>query len=171
MCIIAPFVFLLINRYCGRHSHLEIASEKFQQFYFSINNTRLKTYPIILWILSYHLYHINYMISIAPIGSRRWNWKFREKHFWNPNPELMLHSSYSFWKNTFYIFHNFFMVAYLLSPDRCHWWIAKVKKYNLNVTEFRDSDFKNAFPGIFNFTVGILVQAWIWRKKSLSRSQ
>ena len=21
------------------------------------------------------------------VGSRRWNWKFREKHFWNPNPE------------------------------------------------------------------------------------
>ena len=27
----------------------------------------------------------------------------------------------------------------------------------MNVTEVRDSDFKNAFPGIFNFTVGILV--------------
>ena len=27
----------------------------------------------------------------------------------------------------------------------------------MNVTEIRDSDFKNAFPGIFNFTVGILV--------------
>ena len=26
----------------------------------------------------------------------------------------------------------------------------------LNVTEVRDSDFKNAFPGIFNYTVGIL---------------
>ena len=26
----------------------------------------------------------------------------------------------------------------------------------LNVTEVWDSDFKNAFPGIFNFTVGIL---------------
>ena len=25
------------------------------------------------------------------------------------------------------------------------------------LTETRDSDFKNAFPGIFNFTVGILV--------------
>ena len=34
---------------------------------------------------------------------------------------------------------------------------AKVKNYNLNVTEVRDSDFKNAFPGIFNFTVGILI--------------
>ena len=34
--------------------------------------------------------------------------------------------------------------------------MAKVKNYNLNVTEVRDSDFKNAFPGIFNFTVGIL---------------
>ena len=30
------------------------------------------------------------------------------------------------------------------------------KNYNLNVTEVLDSDFKNAFPGIFNFTVGIL---------------
>ena len=29
------------------------------------------------------------------VGSRRWNCKFREKHFWNPNPELLLHSSYS----------------------------------------------------------------------------
>ena len=27
---------------------------------------------------------------------------------------------------------------------------------NLNVTEVRDSDLKKAFPGIFNFTVGIL---------------
>ena len=34
--------------------------------------------------------------------------------------------------------------------------MAKVKNYYLNVTEIRDSDFKNAFPGIFNFTVGIL---------------
>ena len=32
-----------------------------------------------------------------------------------------------------------------------------VKNYNLNVTEVRDSDFKNSSPGIFNFTVGILV--------------
>ena len=35
-------------------------------------------------------------------------------------------------KNTFYIFHN------------------------LNVTEVRDLDLKNAFPGILNFTVAIL---------------
>ena len=33
---------------------------------------------------------------------------------------------------------------------------TKVKNYNLNITEVRDSDFKNAFRGIFNFTVGIL---------------
>ena len=31
-----------------------------------------------------------------------------------------------------------------------------VKNYNLNVTEVLVSDFKNAFSGIFNFTVGIL---------------
>ena len=34
----------------------------------------------------------------------------------------------------------------------------KVKNYNLNVTEVRDSDFKNAFSRIFNFTVGILIR-------------
>ena len=33
----------------------------------------------------------------------------------------------------------------------------------MNVTEVRDSDFKNAFPGIFNFTVGILT-----RKRALT---
>ena len=33
---------------------------------------------------------------------------------------------------------------------------CQVKNYNLNVTEIRDSDFKNAFSEIFNFTVGIL---------------
>ena len=43
---------------------------------------------------------------------------------------------------TFYIFHNFYMVADLLQ--------------DLNGTEIRDSDFKITFPGIFNFTVGIL---------------
>ena len=31
------------------------------------------------------------------LGSRRWSWKFREKHFGNPNPELRWHSSYSCW--------------------------------------------------------------------------
>ena len=31
------------------------------------------------------------------VGSRRWNWKSRKKHFWNPNSEFLLHSSYSFW--------------------------------------------------------------------------
>ena len=30
------------------------------------------------------------------IGSRRWNWKFR-KFFLNPDTELLLYSSYSFW--------------------------------------------------------------------------
>ena len=43
------------------------------------------------------------------------------------------------------------MVAYLLSPNRCHWWIAKVKNYNLNVIEVRDSDLKNAFYWNFQF--------------------
>ena len=39
--------------------------------------------------------------GIRGIGSQRWNWKFRVKHFWNP-------------KNIISVFHNFFMVAYLL---------------------------------------------------------
>ena len=34
---------------------------------------------------------------------------------------------------------------------------TKVKNYNLNVTENLVSDFKNAFSGIFDFTVGILI--------------
>ena len=44
--------------------------------------------------------------------------------------------------------------------------IKIVQNYNLNITEIRDSNFKNAFPGIFNFTVGILLitrsPPWIW---------
>ena len=48
------------------------------------------------------------------------------------------------------------MVAYLLSLNRCHWKIAKVKNYNFNVTEVLVWDFKNALSGFFNFTVGIL---------------
>ena len=35
--------------------------------------------------------------------------------------------------------------------------------YNLKVTEVRDSDFKDAFPGLFNFTVGILGDDEIFR--------
>ena len=58
-------------------------------------------------------------------------------------------------KRLFY-FSHFFMVAYLLSPNRCHWQIVKVKNYNLNVTEVRYPAFLRLFPGIFNFTVGIL---------------
>ena len=47
-----------------------------------------------------------------------------------------------------------------------------VKNYNLNVTEVRDSDFKNAFQGIFNFTVGILVPlAYGWVDILLDRKQ
>ena len=41
--------------------------------------------------------------------------------------------------------HFFVMVAYLLSPNRCHWQIAKVKNYNLNVTEFLYPAFSRNF--------------------------
>ena len=37
-----------------------------------------------------------------------------------------------------------------------------IKNYNLNVTEVRDSDFKNDFPGIFDFTIGILSPTNHW---------
>ena len=35
-------------------------------------------------------------VLLFGLGSRRWNWKFRGKYFWNPDDELLLHSSYSF---------------------------------------------------------------------------
>ena len=40
---------------------------------------------------------------------------------------------------------------------------VKFKNYNLNVTEVLVSDFKNAFPGLCNFTVGILIRSQIFR--------
>ena len=43
------------------------------------------------------------------------------------------------------------MLADLLIPNRCHWQIAKVKNFNLNVTEVRDPDFKNASSCNFQF--------------------
>ena len=55
------------------------------------------------------------------------------------------------------IFRNFFMVADLLSPNRCHLQIAKVKNYNLNVLEVPYPALPMLFLGIFNFTVGILL--------------
>ena len=61
-------------------------------------------------------------------------------------------------KNRKGVFRIFFMVADLLSPNRCNWQIAKIKNYNLNVTEVQDPDFPMLFPGIFNFTVGILIK-------------
>ena len=38
-----------------------------------------------------------FKMIVQRVGSQRWNWKFREKYFWNSNPELLLHSSLSFW--------------------------------------------------------------------------
>ena len=37
------------------------------------------------------------------------------------------------------------MVAELFSPNRCHWSKAKVKNYNLNVTEFLYPAFSRNF--------------------------
>ena len=51
--------------------------------------------------------------------------KIWERYFWTKKPELIL----VHWpeiriptvKNIKSVFHNFFMVADLLSPNRCHW--------------------------------------------------
>ena len=63
---------------------------------------------------------------------------------------------------------GFFMVAYFLSSNRCHWYIFKVKNYNLNVAELRDSTLKKSFPGIFNFIVGIPVPALSWNPRFMT---
>ena len=64
----------------------------------------------------------------------------------------------------FFIFFTFFHGSVLAkSQQLLLWQIAKVKNYNLNVTEVRDLDFKNAFPVIFNFTVGILTINPYWQ--------
>ena len=67
-------------------------------------------------------------------------------------------------------FSHFFMVAYLLSPNSCHWQIAQVKNYNLNVTEVLVSDFKNAFSRNFNFIVGILLRLPVSAQFKISSS-
>ena len=42
-------------------------------------------------------------------------------------------------------------------PEKSMFEIRKIcEKYKKVFSELLDSDFKNAFPGIFNFTVGIL---------------
>ena len=77
-------------------------------------------------------------LVLGPVlGSRWWNWKFREKHFWNPNPELLLHSSYGFWP--------------YLSTSSNDWDLASTLPWK------NCENRKDAFPGIFNFTVGILI--------------
>ena len=41
----------------------------------------------------------------------------------------------------------------------------------MNVTEVRDSDFKNVFSGIFNFTVGILIEIFPPQTKKILELQ
>ena len=43
----------------------------------------------------YSTFTFQLLIFSLALGSRRWNWKFRGKHFWNPNPKLLLYSSYN----------------------------------------------------------------------------
>ena len=56
--------------------------------------------------------------------------------FLKSNPELLLHSLYSL----FYFSHFSWL------RTCCNWQIAKVKNYNLNVTEVLDSTLKIVFP-------------------------
>ena len=98
-------------------------------------------WPVILWHETGH-----FVTQIRPypipLGSRRWNWKFRKNFFKIRIPnfcyiqvivfdlgylsveavatkEVRYHEKNV--KNFFYIFHILFMVAYFLSPNRCHW--------------------------------------------------
>ena len=43
---------------------------------------------------------------------------------------------------------------------KCEKRVFYFKNYNLNVTEVLDSTLKKIFPGIFNFTVGILIETY-----------
>ena len=122
---------------------------------------------IIFKLLLYQKIRMFRIFKKITLGSRRWNWKFRENFFLKSNPELLSHSSYSFWPKAIYqlqllglskhatmnkllktsfLFFTFFMVAGFLSPNRCNLLIAKVKNYNLNVTEVLDSTLKKVFP-------------------------
>ena len=60
----------------------------------------------------------------------------------NPNPELLLHSSYSFWP--------------WLSISGSGWDLASLLPWK------KCEKYKKSFPGIFNFTVGILIREHIW---------
>ena len=65
---------------------------------------------------------------VQTLGSRRWNWKFRNKAWENQDPNFCyiqvivfdLKAIYQ-WQSNFIFFTFFFMVAYLLSPNRCQW--------------------------------------------------
>ena len=48
-------------------------------------------------ILLLTFYCVTEAIVGVTLGSRRWNWKLRDKAWENQDPELLLHSSYSFW--------------------------------------------------------------------------
>ena len=61
------------------------------------------------------------------------------------------------WKKYKKSFSHFFIVAYLLSPRLDSQPLPLVDSLGQKI-EIKDSDLKNAFPGIFDFTVGILLQ-------------
>ena len=49
---------------------------------------------LVVWIVQFTFAH---EVLHSSVGSRRWNWKFREKAWEKQDTELLLHSSYSFW--------------------------------------------------------------------------
>ena len=78
--------------------------------------------------------------NLFDVGSRRWNWKFREKHFWNPNPELLLQFSKMLFPefhrrdpnyNLFDAGNNWLAFSVLdksyarYSKSKCSWWLGR----------------------------------------------
>ena len=85
-------IFFEISRYwprnCRKHVSLRRSrlNANFLKFIFP---RRLRK---ITWLFSYFE-----RCHPTKIGSWRWNWQFRENFFFKSDPELLLHSSYSFW--------------------------------------------------------------------------
>ena len=72
--------------------HFQLVVWEYHYHFKKTQSTTANKYIFSLYLPPFLLVRI-----ISGLGSRPWNWKFQEKHFKDPNPELLLHSSYSFW--------------------------------------------------------------------------
>ena len=79
--------------------------------------------------------HLIILSKRIELGSRRWNWKFREKQFWNPKSELLLHSSYIIEHSSFIIELRGILNLSAKSIRRriCH---VKAYAWNVNFSAF-----------------------------------